>query len=163
MTNGKKCGIIISYKNSMNWGVRMHLTLEQDYAIRVAYELCKASKFIDVGDLAAKTGISRAYAQKIMFKLSKSPLFISKKGVDGGYMLAEGISPSDISFYDILKAMGEELYVNSCLSGKYTCTRPEVVEHSGECEIRKLMQFLNTEWITHLKSLTFDMVINKIN
>ena len=147
----------------MNWVKEMHLTLEQDYSIRVVYELCKAEYFMDVGDLADRTGISRAYAQKIMFKLSKSPFFISKKGVDGGYMLAEGITPADISFYDILVAMGEDLYVNSCLAGKYKCTRPEVVKNNGQCEIQKLMQFLNNEWVAHLKSLTFDMVIKTIN
>ena len=141
----------------------MHLTLEQDYSIRVSYELCKAQDYMDVGELADKTGISRAYAQKIMFKLSKSPLFVSKKGVDGGYKLAEGVTPADISFYDVLTAMGEEVYVNSCLTGKYKCTRPEVVENAGKCEIQKLMRFLNNEWVAHLKSMTFDMVIKKIN
>lgn len=141
----------------------MHLTLEQDYSIRVSYELCKARDYMDVGEIADKTGISRAYAQKIMFKLSKSPFFVSKKGVDGGYRLAKGVTPSDISFYDILTSMGEDLCVNSCLSGKYKCTRPEVVDNNGQCEIQKLMKFLNNEWVEHLKSLTFDMVIKTIN
>ena len=126
LTNKEKCAIINSYQNSMNWVMKMHLTLEQDYSIRVSYELCKAQDFMDVGQIADRTGISRAYAQK-------------------------------------LTAMGEELYVNSCLTGKYKCTRPEVVKNEGKCEIQKLMKFLNNEWVAHLKSMTFDMVIKTIN
>lgn len=139
----------------------MRLTLEQDYSIRIAYELCRAEKYLDVGELADLTGISRLYVQKIMHTLGKSRFFVSKKGADGGYKLAEGITPADISFYDILNAAGDGIEINACLAGKYTCTRPEVVENGGRCEIQKLMRYLNGEWTALLRSATFEKVIGK--
>jgi DNA-binding IscR family transcriptional regulator len=59
----------------------MRLTLEQDYAIRIVYELCRAKKRLDVNELSTLTGVTPLFTQKIMRKLNKNSLVESKKGV----------------------------------------------------------------------------------
>ena len=139
----------------------MRLTLEQDYAVRILYELCRnTEKYLDVGDLADLTGVTPLFTQKIMRKLCKTGLIESKKGVYGGYRLYEGKTPADVSLYDVFVATEDELFINDCLSGKYTCTRPEVVENNGECYIQKSLKLLNENFASALKSTTFDKILN---
>lgn len=138
----------------------MQITREQDYAIRIVNELCRnGGNRLDAGKISELTGVTPLFTQKIMRKLSGADIVSSKKGANGGYTLTEGRNPGNISLYDVFKAMnGEDLFINSCLSGAYECTRPDVVR-DGVCCIKKAWSILNADIIKSLKSVTFDRLI----
>lgn len=139
----------------------MRFTLEQDYSIRIIYELCKnGDKRLDVGELSSLTGVTPLFTQKIMRKLTSAGLVESKKGVRGGYTLAAGRSPKNISLFDAFEATTGELCINACLGHSYECTRPEVVEHEGNCCIQKAIKLLNQDLIEALSSVTFEKILN---
>jgi len=138
----------------------MRLTLEQDYSIRIIYELCRNDgKRLDVGDLSELTGVTPLFTQKIMRKLTAAELVESKKGIGGGYTLAEGRTPENTSLYDVFRATESELFINACLGGEYQCTRPEVIEN-GECCIKKSIRLLNENLVKSLEAVTFDKILN---
>ncbi len=139
----------------------MQLTREQDYAIRIIYELCRADDVrLDVGTLSELTGVTPLFTQKIMRKLSAANIVSSKKGANGGYMLSEGRNAENISLYEVFKAMnGDELFINACLSGVYECNHPNVMRKNGECYIKKAMSILNENIVNSLRSVTFDKLI----
>lgn len=139
----------------------MRFTLEQDYSIRIIYELCRnTDRRLDVGELSALTGVTPLFTQKIMRKLAASGLVESKKGVRGGYMLANGREPKNISLCDVFTATNGEICINACLGNSYECTRPEVLENGGECCIQKTMHLLNKNLKDAFSSVTFDKIIN---
>lgn len=135
----------------------MRLTLEQDYAIRIVYELCRAKKRLDVNELSTLTGVTPLFTQKIMRKLNKNSLVESKKGVQGGYIISR--PPENISLYDVFSAIDGDICINACLSDKYTCNRPEVLKNSV-CYIQNIFKIINDDFINSLKKETFDKLIN---
>ena len=140
----------------------MRLTLEQDYAIRIVFELCNAKKRLDVKELSCLTGVTPLFTQKIMRKLNQKSLVESKKGVQGGYVIA--LPPEKISLYDVFSAIDGDICINACLSDNYTytCTRPEVMNNSGNCYIQKIIKVINDNFINALKSESFDKLMNNI-
>ncbi|MBE6896302.1 MAG: Rrf2 family transcriptional regulator [Ruminococcaceae bacterium] len=139
----------------------MRFTLEQDYSIRIIYELCRNDdKRLDVGELSALTGVTPLFTQKIMRKLTAAGLVESKKGVRGGYMLASGRNAGNISLCDVFEATNGEVCINACLGDSYECTRPEVVERKGGCCIQKAIKLLNRDLIDALSSVTFEKILN---
>lgn len=138
----------------------MRLTLEQDYSIRIVYELFRNGGLMDVGQVSEKTGVTKLFTQKILRKLCKAEITESKKGAYGGFIIKENLTPEDVSLYDVLLATEEDgLFINACLGGEYTCTRPEVIENGGECYIRKAMNLLNESIKDSLTKVTFDKIL----
>ncbi len=139
----------------------MRFTLEQDYSVRIIYELCRnENKRLDVGELSELTGVTPLFIQKIMRKLTAAGLVESKKGVRGGYTLAENRNMSNISLADVFSAIEGDICINSCLGDSYTCTRPEVIENGGECCIKKAIRMLNDNLTEALRSVSFEKIIN---
>lgn len=139
----------------------MRFTLEQDYSIRIIYELCRnEDRLLDVGELSSLTGVTPLFTQKIMRKLLASGLVESKKGVRGGYTLAEGRNSGNISLEDVFSAITGDICINACLGGSYECTRPEVIENRGECCIQRSIRMLNEDLTKALRSLTFERILN---
>ena len=135
----------------------MRLTLEQDYAIRIVYTLCSADDILSVSELSQKTGVTPLFTQKIMRKLSQSNIVKSTKGIQGGYELQK--QPEEISLYDIFESINGELNINMCLTSKYECTRPEVIQNGGECVIKKAISMLNNDIKESLKQITFKKLL----
>ena len=73
----------------------MKLTKEQDYAIRIVYELFKTNSKMTVAEVSEKTGVTPLFTQKIMRKLSSAGLVSSVKGNQGGYVVT--LPSSDVS------------------------------------------------------------------
>ena len=136
----------------------MKLTKEQDYAIRIVYELLKTNTKMTVAEVSERTGVTPLFTQKIMRKLSSAGLVPSVKGNQGGYIMT--IPSSDASIYDVFKAINGDLYINSCLDPESgCCSRPGVEEGKGGCVIRKAIAILNRDLIRSLKNITFKSLL----
>lgn len=98
----------------------MQITLQTDYAIRIINYLARNNDFGSAKQISGEMSIPLRFTKNILQKLAGTEILNSYKGVYGGYMLAK--SPEDISLYDVLLAMDEQVLLSRCLKEDYTCT-----------------------------------------
>ncbi len=136
----------------------MKLTKEQDYAIRIVYELFRTNTKMTVAEVSEKTGVTPLFTQKIMRKLNSAKLVSSVKGNQGGYTVSK--PKEEVSLYDVFKAINGELYINSCLDPESgCCSRPGIEGEKNCCVIRRAIGILNKDLIVSLKKITFDSLL----
>ncbi len=99
----------------------MKLTLEADYAVRIAAYLACESEIRDAKTISEKTGVTLRFALKILRKLALCKIVKSYKGKNGGYTIAK--APNEISLYDIVSNVDGEYYFSRCLVDGYECSQ----------------------------------------
>ncbi|MGP1310284.1 MAG: RrF2 family transcriptional regulator [Phycisphaerales bacterium] len=76
-----------------------------EYALRaVACLAQRPGEFVTASDLADATSVPSDYLSKVLQQLAGADVVQGRRGVGGGYRLAR--KPEDITFYDIVEAMG---------------------------------------------------------
>ncbi|NIX55329.1 MAG: Rrf2 family transcriptional regulator [candidate division Zixibacteria bacterium] len=86
----------------------MRVGTQREYAMRCMVTLSRAYEFgsrkpLPVSVIAKRHGLSRNYVEQLLIKLRKADLIVSKRGAEGGYILAS--SPTDMKIADIFKAL----------------------------------------------------------
>ena len=109
----------------------MFFTKECDYAIRVVRELADL-EMRPVKAICDREHIPPPFAYKILKKLDKAGIVVSRRGATGGYQLAK--SPERISLFDIVSAIDKHLLLNACLEEGHVCTRNE---DGSSCSVKK--------------------------
>ena len=99
----------------------MYLNRPAEYALRAAsyIALQEPDKRIRTDDLSKAIDVSAPFLAKIMRRLSANGILDSKKGHNGGFMLAR--PASEIRFIDILRAVDFEPGADHCLFGLGNC------------------------------------------
>ena len=69
--------------------LRMRITLESDYALRIVTAIAESDGVVDAGTLSEKTLVTQRFTLKILHKLVLGGLILSYKGAKGGYKLAK--------------------------------------------------------------------------
>lgn len=99
----------------------MLVTKTGEYALRAVS--CLAALYsesaVSVAELAQLTEVPPSYLSKIMRRLVVAGLVEGHKGHGGGFRLAK--APSDISFAEVLRAVGAELWEEACGFGWGRC------------------------------------------
>ena len=106
----------------------MEITRRTDYAIRILLELARVGGGpVSVRELAQSQGVPYAFARSIQRELVDANLVISRRGAQGGIMLAR---PADeIALLDIANAMQKDV---SCA----VCSRdPKWCDRMNECAV----------------------------
>jgi Rrf2 family protein len=85
--------------------------------------------------MAAHLAIPYSFLAKILQKLSRAGLVMSKQGPRGGYLLAR--HPSEISFTDVFRAIDNPLLLVECVQPQ-SCSCPRL----AVCSIIETMQVL---------------------
>lgn len=88
----------------------MKLSVKSDYAARAVLGLARAyasGAACKVEELAAAQGIPANYLVQILIELKAQQLVRSRRGKDGGYLLAR--PPREITLGDVLRAVHGEL------------------------------------------------------
>jgi Rrf2 family protein len=99
----------------------MILTHTGIYALRAMAYLatCGEGVFVSSATLAADTHVPASYLSKIMRRLVRAKLVLSRKGHSGGFALA--VSAEEVSFNDILLATGFSSVRGRCFFGQRDC------------------------------------------
>lgn len=96
---------------------------EQDYALRITAFLAGAAlsekDCISVSEISKKLYLSKAFSARIVHKLKQGRILSSKQGLYGGVYL--GRDPKNLSFYEVLTAVGFDNRLNECLKGTEIC------------------------------------------
>jgi putative PIN family toxin of toxin-antitoxin system len=112
--HGNYLTVFIQY----SYTIGMFITRESDYGVRIIRELSDGSRKT-VQDICAKEQVPFQYGYKILKKLEKSGLVQGFRGVSGGYALAK--STDEMTLFDVVAAVDENLLITECLSQGYKC------------------------------------------
>ncbi len=115
----------------------MKLTKLEDYSILIISFLAKQESFVSVSDICKKLLLPIPFTRKILNILLNKNIVKTKEGSNGGYMI--NVDPSELSVYDVMKALGNEILLTECIkddcSVKDQCSSKEVFNKLNE-EIR---------------------------
>ena len=127
---------------------------EYDYAIRICAYLAGFYKkeHKSVPDIAKKLYLTVPFTTKIIHKLKKGNVIDTMQGKYGGIRLQ--ISPTQLSFFDVLYAMGFDMTVNECLK------TPDICPLVKNCKIHRFFILQENMLITNLKNASIsDFII----
>ncbi len=130
----------------------LKLSKKADYGLIAAGHLATLTA---AGSCSAKE-IAKAYnippqlLAKILQKLVKGGLLVSKRGTNGGYALAR--DPALMSAFEVIRAIDGPLNITSCVTHRGEC------DQSPKCTIREPLHEVNDSIIRVLSSLTIFQV-----
>jgi len=99
----------------------MRLSTKSRYGTRMLLDIAENchSGPVSVAETAARTGISEKYMEKVIRRLKKAGLVLSKRGPKGGHMLSR---PSgSITVGDVVRALEDWVVLKGCSISKDTC------------------------------------------
>ena len=97
------------------------LTMEADNALRIAFLLGSTGEVTDTPTLAKAVAVPTRFALKILRKLTQGGIVTSRRGKNGGYLLAK--APTDISVRQIIELIDGPILVNRCVDENNCCSR----------------------------------------
>ena len=103
----------------------MKITMSSEMAIHAVWFMAMRNDEspIQAPDVAEQLSVSSSYMVKILKKLAKEGILISKRGKNGGFRM--GRAPEDISMADVLLAIERETIEYFCLHETRTCLGPD--------------------------------------
>jgi Rrf2 family protein len=133
----------------------MNVSSKGRYALRALTYLADSfltsdNKPVSIKHISLKEKISNRYLENIFVNLRKAGLLKSLKGEKGGFMLTK--NPSDISVYDVLKAVEKDVTPSKCTLNLKICV------NSGKCGVRKVWVGLDKQISEYLKQTSLDEV-----
>lgn len=127
------------------------LSKKWSYALKaVIYIAEKYPKLVKIQDISSELNISESLLRRIIAELDKSAIVITTKGRE--WWVSLGLELKDISIYDILNSVGEELWVSDC-------TKWLVCENIDNCSTTNLFRNLQKSFNWILKLQTLDKII----
>ena len=122
-----------------------------EYAIRALTFLSQQEKeggFYLARDMAHKLGVPAPFLAKILQPLVTRGLIKSQRGRSGGFKLADGKKPADISLYDIVDAEEHLGKIRQCLLGQAECSDERA------CPLHRYWKRTSDEYLALLASTT---------
>jgi Rrf2 family protein len=120
----------------------MKITAQEEYGLRCLLQLARhhgSPRPLTVRDIATSEGISVAYAEKLLHRLSKFGLAASVRGVKGGFRLTRG--PEEVTVGDAVRALGSFL-THAAICQRYTGDESHCV-HNKNCGLRPVWSTVN--------------------
>lgn len=121
---------------------------EYDYAIRICSYLAgfNEKEHKSVPKISKKLYLTVPFTTKIVHQLKNSNIIETVQGKYGGIRLKR--SPNELSFFDILNAMGFDMTINECLKN------PEICPIVKNCKIHRFFLSQEQTIIENLKDAT---------
>lgn len=118
----------------------MKVSVQVDYACRVMAELARlhgTGELAQIDHLARTEAVPATFLAQILCKLRNAGLIVSRRGNQGGYVLAR--APEEISLYDILTAIeGHCLQLSGNFEGRSGRRLKQVWDEIGKTLVEQL-------------------------
>lgn len=147
-----KTKIILNIHYTSNRDARgiamLQLTRDGEYAVRAMLFLASQpeGKVSLISEISENQAIPKSYLSKIMQHLARSELVRSRRGANGGVVLA--LPASEITLREIIEAVAGPIHLNICLLRKGECP------NNGSCSITPLWEEAQRRFIEVLESKT---------
>src|SRR5512137_2507344 len=96
----------------------MRLSTKSRYGLRALFDIAyhAENRPVQIQDIARRQEISPRYLEQIFQSLKRAGLLKSKRGPQGGYLIAKPLT--DVTVRDIVKATEGDLLLVDCSPGK---------------------------------------------
>ena len=131
----------------------MLLTRECDYGLRIIRALSGGEK-TTAEEICTAECIPGQFAYKILKKLERAGYLMSSRGRDGGYWLVRPLS--DITIYDVVSSIDENLYVNECLREDRPCIRNH---DDNSCAVHVELERIQDVLMKELQKNTISQIV----
>ena len=135
----------------------MKITALEEYGLRCLVQLARApqGQVVSVKEIAAKEGLSSAYAEKLLRLLSRAGLVHSVRGIKGGYMMNRPASNTTLG--EVVRALG------TVESTKHICQQftgqQDVCIHFNDCGLRSVWSGLTSSIQSFLDQTTLESLL----
>lgn len=120
----------------------MKITAQEEYGLRCLLQLARnygAREPLTVREISGSEGISLAYAEKLLHRLTKAGLALSVRGTRGGFRLSK--SPDEVTVGQAVRALGSFL-THAAICQRYTGDVSRCV-HNKDCGLRPVWSTVN--------------------
>ncbi len=133
----------------------MQITRQTEYAIRTMLELASRPRgeVLQVKIISERQGIPVEFLKKTVQLLSLAGLVKTRRGVQGGIMLAK--APEDVNMADIVKAIEGPIAFNICLEPGYICPNRDI------CPVSPVLARAQAAFLQELKRESLADLVKK--
>lgn len=129
------------------------LSKKWDYGLKaISYIAQSQDKILKISDISKNLDISEAFLRRIINNFEKANLVKTLKWRNGGVYIDKNLA--QISLYDILLSLDEDLFITSCTSGEYC-------KNENTCVTTNVLKSLQKWFSALLKLNTLDKIIKK--
>ena len=130
----------------------LKLSKKADYGLIAVKHLAKhvPAGTCSASDISEACGISGPLMAKVLQKLAKGGLVMSRHGSGGGYQLAR--DPREISAFEVINAIEGPLSITSCVTTHGEC------EQTPTCTVREPLRRVNDSILQILKTVTISQL-----
>ncbi|MDR3639834.1 MAG: Rrf2 family transcriptional regulator [Humidesulfovibrio sp.] len=138
----------------------MRLSTKSRYGTRMLIDIAENNHNgpVSVAEIATRTGISEKYMEKLIRRLKKAGLVLSKRGPKGGHVLAK--SAASITVGDIVRALEEWVVLKGCSLNKDTCASCSRVD---SCPTKDVWEQANKAMFEALDTYTLQSLLKPID
>jgi Rrf2 family protein len=135
------------------------ITAQEEYGLRCILQLASTpqGKSLTVAEVAAREGLSRAYAEKLLRILKRAGLAASHLGTNGGYTLAR--SAEQISLGDVGRALGG-FQTPQDICRRFTGHR-SICVHDNDCGLRPVWLGITQYLVDVMDSIPISQILGK--
>jgi Rrf2 family protein len=131
----------------------LRLSKKADYGLIAVKHLAMGgqSASCSAADIAESYGIPPQLMAKVLQKLAKRGLLVSRHGSNGGYALAR--AASDITALEVISAIDGPLYITSCVTTHGDCYQ------TARCTVREPLRRINASIMQVLGTIRISELI----
>lgn len=128
------------------------LTKNTDYAIRALLALAREKDvYISAKQISQEQNIPYEFLRKILQRLIKEGVVISKEGGTGGFML--NVSPASLKVADVIRIFQGELQLSECMF------RQQICQNRAKCVLRKNIQRIEKMVVREFRGITIQSLL----
>ena len=109
---------------------------------------------VSVSEIASRTGISEKYMEKLIRRLKRAGLVLSKRGPQGGQVLAK--PAAHITVGDVVRALEDWVVLKGCSLGKDACA---TCARQDACPTKSVWEQANEAMFKALDSHTLQSLL----
>ena len=135
----------------------MKITYKGDYALKAVLELALnyGNKQLTIHDMASRLNIPIKFLEQVLLDLKKGGFVESRRGKEGGYLLAK--SPSQIRLGQVVRFIDGPIEPIACIEKGYTgCA------DIHRCVLRKVWDEVDRATSQIIDNVTFEDLVQEI-
>ena len=134
----------------------MRLSTKSRYGTRMLIDIAENYHDgpVSVAEISSRTGISEKYMEKLIRRLKRAGLVLSKRGPKGGHVLAK--PAAHITVGDVVRALEDWVVLKGCGLGKDACA---TCARQASCPTKAVWEQANTAMFQALDSYTLQSLL----